>query len=978
MKRIKYIVALLIGCWFLSPLQAQEHFMPKTDGTKYYLLIYDGAGNEKVLSYDGSIPSWSDQIGYSDYFDGSGSQLWVFDEQEQNPGYLNVRNLDEGLSDKHFLKSWSNLAYLEPQDSDHGREGNEKHDKELAFRFTNIFDDWYAFETIDKPADLSGMNYSPGPNALNFDNNGVAAFRLKTADLTQANAVNCVFKLVEFDPIALFESSIEKGMELYEANSDISEVVLNDLFYMLEKAREIRVFGTDGEMLNFQASIDEALASFNNYLNLSAAVESAKLFIESSEADDGVKASFYAIVTNLEEFLNSKQPDYSVIDSLKNNLSVAQKLVDAIVQKETFAATLTDLEDSRYNSGMLLSVESAKATLADSANDADAYNTAISVMDKVKELIDETITATNLIANTQEFEEAKQTLGESVEASLVLINTSGLTVAQLDEGIKAMQNAIVAFQKALEAGDTSVELINSGFENGFEKWNSTSDTDWLPYTENKGVDGSKNMTIWQGANYTFITFQSLLNLPNGTYQISVMSVVSNDNTIALFAKSGDNMVVKPLAFDDWTMTKRTLKIEVTNGALEFGIKGAGANNGIPANNWGTFDNFEVKWLSGITLVNPGFENEFEGWTSTSDTGWLPYTENKGVDGSKNMTIWQGANYTFKNAQTLENVPNGKYQVTVMSIVSNDNTIFLYADGGEMKEQPLAFEGWSLTKRKLEVTVTNGTLTFGVKGAGNDNSIPANNWGVFDNFEVVRLPDINLVNPGFEEEFLGWDHESDTSWLPYTENKGVDGSKNMTIWQGADYTFKCGQTVNDLIDGTYQVSVVSVVSNGGSIFLYADGGEFIEEPLAFEEWSGTIRKLVAPVTGGALTFGVKGAGNDNSIPANNWGTFDNFELKLQSITPEYKIVIQNAAKAVVTDVETHQLENKVMYWQNGQRLNIRSSNTMVKYSVYNITGAMVDYGETRSTTLSIPMKHGIYIVQVLTENGYVDTERISIR
>jgi len=952
--------------------------MPKTDGTKYYLLIYDGAGNEKVLSYHPEVPSWSDQIGYSDYFDGSGSQLWVFDEQEQNPGYINVRNLDESLSAKHFLKSWSNLAYLEPQDADHGREGNETHDKELAFRFTNIFDDWYAFETIDKPADLSGMNYSPGPNALNFDNNGVAAFRLKTADLTQANAVNCVFKLVEFDPIALFESSIEKGMELYYAHSDFPDVVLADLFYIMEKAREIRVFGTDGEMLNFQPNIDAAIAAFNNYTSLTDDVESAKAFINSSAAGDDVKASFNAIIDNLEEFLVSADPDYTAIDSLRNNIALAEDLVAAILQAEAYAATLDEVAYPDYYSGVILSVESAKVVLDDPASDAADYSEAIAVMEKAQQLIAELFAAKDLIASTQEFEEAKQELGKAIEEELVLINTPGITAAQLDEGIKAIQDAIVVFQKALEAGDTNVELINPGFENDFEKWNSTSDTEWLPYIENKGVDGSKNMTIWQGADYTFITYQSISNIPNGTYSVSVMSVVSNDNTIALFAQSGDNSVVKPLAFEEWTNTKRTLTIEVTDGTLEFGIKGVGANNGIPANNWGTFDNFEVKWLSNIKLVNPGFENNFEGWTSTSDTEWLPYTENKGVDGSKNMTIWQGANYTFINGQTLENLPNGKYQVSVMSVVSNDSTIYLYADGGEMVEEPLAFEEWTNTKRKLVVNVTNGSLTFGIKGAGPENTIPANNWGTFDNFEVVRLPEVDLVNPGFEQEFLGWDHVSDTNWLPYTENKGVDGSKNMTIWQGADYTFKCWQTVSGLFDGTYQISVMSVVSNTGTIFLYADGGELIEKPLAFEEWSNTKRNLVAPVMGGTLMFGIKGEGVENTIPANNWGTFDNFELKLQSIIPDYEIVMPNAFPAIVTDVDVLEMDNNVVYWQSGQKLNIRSSNNIVKYSVYAITGARVDYGETRSTTLSVPMKQGIYIVQVLTENGYVDTEKISIR
>lgn len=100
--------------------------------------------------------------------------------------------------------------------------------------------------------------------------------------------------------------------------------------------------------------------------------------------------------------------------------------------------------------------------------------------------------------------------------------------------------------------------------------------------------------------------------------------------------------------------------------------------------------------------------------------------------------------------------------------------------------------------------------------------------------------------------------------------------------------------------------------------------------------------------------------------------------MQSIIPDYEIKFASASKGMVTDVDIQELDNDVVYWQSGQILNIRSSNNIVKYSVYGITGAKVGYGETRSTTLSIPVKRGMYIVQVLTENGYVDTEKISIR
>jgi hypothetical protein len=205
----KILTALMLCLIAISSVSAQEDFVPKFDGTKYYLLIYDGDQNEKVLSYKPGSP-WNAAISYSDYFTGANSQLWVFEEPDQHPGFINVRNLDESLSDKHFLKSWSWNAYLEPQTG--AREGDQERDLELVFRFKHVFDGWQALETIEKPAGLYGVEYTPGPDALNIDAQGVASFSgVKTSSITSENAAMKVFKLVEFDPLALFLDAIERG-----------------------------------------------------------------------------------------------------------------------------------------------------------------------------------------------------------------------------------------------------------------------------------------------------------------------------------------------------------------------------------------------------------------------------------------------------------------------------------------------------------------------------------------------------------------------------------------------------------------------------------------------------------------------------------------------------------------------------------------------------------------------------------------------
>jgi hypothetical protein len=969
MKRFITIIAAMLfsGTW----LNAQEDFVPKTDGTKYYILIYDGAANEKVLDVDLSA-AWNSQITYADFFDGSNTQLWRFGEAAEMDGYYNVNNL--GVSEDHFLKSWNWLAYLEAQTG--SREGDEETDLELLYTIKHAFDGWQILETPEKPDGLYGIPYTPGADALNIGENKIAGFGFKSADITPENAAFKVFKFVEFDPISLFESAIERGQEMYDTQTGVSGTARADLFYELEKARETRVFGTEAEILAFQERLDNALKDFTDFLQVVEAIADARTFIDNSGADEDVKEAFGNVLNRAEDLLASDPVDYSAIPTIIENIEGAKDLVDAIV----FAVSFYDeTEDAETGSGIMLAIDNAKGVLANPESDAETYAQAVSLLGKTTEFAGVITEAQTLVQETDGFEEAKQELGLAIDVAIDVLNSPGVTVEDLEMALANLQAAIVTFNKALEAGDVVVELENPGFEEEFYRWNTDSDTDWLPYTENKGVDGSKNMTIWNSANYTFVASQSIEGIPNGTYQLSVMSTVSNDSTIALFAESGENSSVLPLAFEEWSLTERMLEIEVTDGTLTFGIRGNGEGNEIPANHWGTFDNFELKWLSNVGLVNPGFENEFEGWTNTTDTGWLPYTENKGVDGSKNMTIWNSVNYTFRSAQTVTGLQDGTYQLSVMSTVSNDSTISLYAtSGGETVELPMAFEEWTLTKRRIQIDVTGGSLEFGIKGSGENDMIPANHWGTFDNFEVLRLPDIPLVNPGFEEEFAGWTNVSDTEWLPYTENKGVDGSKSVTFWNSVDYHISTSQQITSLVNGSYEVNAWTMPSVDNSFTLFGkSGSETAEEVIMFNGWELTQDKVLAVVSDGSLEIGIRGSGEDNMVPANHWIVFDAFEVKIKSVIPEY-IEGNSLMKEMTTGSDLVEKEkNAVVFWQKNKTLNVRSDEILEDLAVYSITGAVVNRMKVNSTYVTVPMNPGIYIVRVSTRKGGVETQKVII-
>lgn len=967
MKYIIFVLTLIIS---VSGF-AQDDILVKTDGTKYYLQIYDGDTNEKVLQYV-NASGWQYKIFTGDFFDGSDKQLWSFEATEMFPGYFSIVNYAEEVGPTFHLMSYNWLAYFSDADN-----RDPKTDKEMQFKFVKVTDEYYKLITIEKPTDgsLYGINYTPGADALNVDANGQADFGdVKSDDITPDNMVNMVFKVVEFNPMALFEESIVRGDELYNSNPDAPEKARYDLFYTLEKAREIRVFGTEGEMLAYQPNIDAAVVDFNQSLGLLTVVNEARAFIDTTNVNDEVKTSFNAIVDEAEQFLISEDLVYDEIDAVVAKVEEAQRVVEAILAAQIYSENLQE-QDSSLMSGVDVSIANAEMVLANDTSNVAEYGLAISHLNKTQAIIDEIIIANELIAATQEFEEAKVELTDAVEVATGIINTAGTSVEELDMALLEMQNAIKAFKRALEAGDTSIELKNADFEADLADWNVDSPTPGAAYPENKGVDGSRSITFWKGADYQMKVSQTISNVPNGTYIVSCFAKVSVDNSIALFTESGENSTVLPLATEGG-LIKRTIEAEVTNGMLQFGIKGTGADNTIPAGNWIVFDAFEVKWSSKLAINNAGFEDGLTDWHVEGVTA-AAYPENKGVDGSGSITCWSGSDYEISVSQTLSGLANGIYAVSAMAKTNQDSAFVIFGESaGVVMTEPVA--GAQLVKIKSIVAVTDGTLKFGVKGAGEGNIVPAGRWIVFDNVEVVRMPDVPIVNPGFEEDFTGWFKESPADWMPYIENKGIDGSKSVTYWMGSDYTATTNQTISNLHNGVYEVSVMTNASadNIFSVFGSSAGNDFLAPLLQ----TGALakHKVLAEVTDEALNLGIKTSGENGMAPGGSWIVFDNFEVKLKSITPVYETPEPTPTQMLLTDINTQKLDNEIKYWQSNQRLNIQSNDAIVKYSVYSITGAMVDMKETRSNTVTIPMRRGIFIVRVLTENGVVDTEKVSIR
>jgi hypothetical protein len=306
---------------------------------------------------------------------------------------------------------------------------------------------------------------------------------------------------------------------------------------------------------------------------------------------------------------------------------------------------------------------------------------------------------------------------------------------------------------------------------------------------------------------------------------------------------------------------------------------------------------------------------------------------------------------------------------------------LFAKSGEkMEVNILPFEEWTYTKRSITLDVTDGTLQFGIKGSTADNLIPANVWGTFDNFEIVRLPDVKLTNPGFEQDFAGWTKDSDTDWMPYIEKKGVDGSKSVTYWQGVEHHVSTFQTLNNLFNGEYEVSAMTLTSNDNSYLLFGSSGTD-EKTTSILSSGGLVKnKVLAKVSDNSLTLGIKGSGENNKVTAGHWIVFDNFEILMKSIIPEYidegKSV--NAKQSVVTSVEPDiAVGNKITWWQTNDGLNVKSDNTMEMLTIYTLTGSKITQIKPRSDAVTISLAGGFYILEVRSGKSLVNVEKVFI-
>ncbi len=418
----------------------------------------------------------------------------------------------------------------------------------------------------------------------------------------------------------------------------------------------------------------------------------------------------------------------------------------------------------------------------------------------------------------------------------------------VDKNLHVLARVKVPTTETLEEV-TSTYITNPSFES----YNSSSKpTGWTLGTSGQysrdaenwvyyavGHDGDRVLDSWVSGDTGYGISQTLSGLPEGYYLLTAKVATSPGNTVTVYA--GDSTVT--------TEAHECGKYYLQDVAVDrIYVSSAGTLTiGINPGSWYKADDFRLYRY--LTTPEPEVavdQRPHEGqtcfditdamapWLSTASLG--AYTNNgfavgtwgsySGTDGAS-LTApfiekWTPSGNYLDDAsfqQTIQELPNGTYYlggsfIATSQGVDNDNVEGITFWAGDQSIS-LATVNKAPEIFALKVTVTDGTLTFGMKTeCTNANWVAVDNlflyWaGSESNYIAqatetvpVRLP---LTNPRMEESLDGWTQSG--SWQSHTTTFNNIDPPFMECWTnyGSSLSDRSVLQLMNLYPGTYQLA-----------------------------------------------------------------------------------------------------------------------------------------------------------------------------
>ncbi len=244
-----------------------------------------------------------------------------------------------------------------------------------------------------------------------------------------------------------------------------------------------------------------------------------------------------------------------------------------------------------------------------------------------------------------------------------------------------------------------------------------------------------------GSNQVLKISQVLANLPAGVYCLTadVLNYSTDYNyTVMIYAgeHAQTRATVSTTKGDNWNTLSCNFYVE-NDGDIEIGFS---ATNPTAVERILAVDNFKLYKLDAEKpnaensvsmtgcIVNPCFDVNIDGWTSTTGAQNKARATNKSGDITGGFyENWNGDPYSGTMEQTITNLPNGKYTVRLAA----------FREGGTGNAYVFANDAMTLIKTdngvyyEVATTVSDGKLTFGLKSV--DGGC---NWGGVDNVSLT--------------------------------------------------------------------------------------------------------------------------------------------------------------------------------------------------------------------------------------------------
>jgi arabinogalactan endo-1,4-beta-galactosidase len=158
------------------------------------------------------------------------------------------------------------------------------------------------------------------------------------------------------------------------------------------------------------------------------------------------------------------------------------------------------------------------------------------------------------------------------------------------------KSEITFAQESKNSRNNSNLIANGNFEDGLQNWEVWGNSG-ASFTESQGIEGNR-LTNYSSSSYEVSTYQTISNIDNGTYILSVFTVGEPLEHGYLFANThnGEEVQVE-IQSSPWGDWNRIIleNIEVTQNELTIGVYSKGSS-------WVSFDNFTLEQQIDKTAV----------------------------------------------------------------------------------------------------------------------------------------------------------------------------------------------------------------------------------------------------------------------------------------------------------------------------------------------------------------------------------------